>query len=186
MTTFPRTKRRGGFTLLEILLVVAIMMIAAGVTVPLFARSFRDAELRNAARAVVTAAKYARNMAVLEQRPMTLFFDQEAGRVTIVAGEPVSASIDGFLVSQRGGGVSLPDGAPALEVRRQVDFPDDVQLLSFRTASSRQEVDGVYWVQYYPSGASDSYALQLADGKRQRRVWVEVDHLAGTMETRYE
>ena len=51
-------RAHGGFTLLEILLVVVIVGVAAAVAMPMFARSFRGAKLRNSVRLVLTVHRH--------------------------------------------------------------------------------------------------------------------------------
>ncbi len=176
--------RGAGFTLLEIILVVAITLIVSAVAVPSFMRSYQMANLRSASRTVVTAGKYARNMAVLQQRQMTLFFNATTGEIDIVAVDRASgARVDAFLDARRGRG---GDESFATEVQRSQQLPEDVRIAEFRSPSRNQQLDGVYWVNYFPSGVSDSYALRITDRQQRRSVWVEIDHLAGTTTTRYE
>jgi len=62
---------------------MAIIGVVTMVTVPSFVRSIRGNRLRAAARNVVMAGRYARSMALLEQRDMLLGLDLEAGKVTV-------------------------------------------------------------------------------------------------------
>jgi prepilin-type N-terminal cleavage/methylation domain-containing protein len=77
--------RHSAFSMIELLLVVAISLIAAGIAIPLFARSFQGSQLRTSARSVVMAAKYARSMAVLQQKQMAILFDRVTGALEIVS-----------------------------------------------------------------------------------------------------
>ncbi len=174
-----------GFTLLEIILVVAIALIIAALAVPLFSRSYQAANLRTAARTVVTAGRYARNMAILQQRQVTLFFNTEAGTIEIVALEGGgSRQLDAFLDARRG--FHMQEASFAPEVLRQQELPEQVQIIDFTAPSRDQQLDGIYWVNYFPSGVSDSFAVRLSGPQRRRFVRVEIDHLAGTTTTTYE
>ncbi len=176
--------RRRGFTLLEIILVVAITLIVSALAVPAFMRSYQAANLRSASRAVVTAGKYARNMAVLQQKQITVFFNSNTGEIEIVAVDHVSGSrVDAFLDGRRGGGEA---SSFATEVKRRHQLPEYVQIVEFTAPSREQELDGIYWVNYFPSGVGDSYAMRITDQQRRRSVRIEVDHLSGTTTTTYE
>jgi len=72
-----------GFTLIEVLLVLAIIGVVAGVSTPYFVKSIRGNRLRTAARVVVMAGRYARSMAVLRQKEMVVSFNLDAGKVSI-------------------------------------------------------------------------------------------------------
>jgi prepilin-type N-terminal cleavage/methylation domain-containing protein len=178
--------RRRGFTLVEILLVVAIILIVSGVTIPSFMRSYQAANLRSAARTVVTAGKYARNMAVLQQRQVTIFFDSESGNIQVVALERAAGrQVDAFLDAQRHR--SDPDAETyQAQVLRATSLPERVRIVDFTAPSRLQEADGVYWVNYFPSGVSDSFSLRIADEQRRSSVRLHFDHLSGTVRTEYD
>lgn len=176
---------RQAFTLIEVILVVAIIMIASSMAVPAFFRSFQAANIRTAARMVVTSGKYARNMAVLKQRQVAVFFDSETGEIRIVALERAGGpNLDAFMDANRGRG-SLDDRFQT-EVLREQSLPEHVRISQFNAPSSIQQVDGVYWVNYFPSGVSDSYSLLITDEQRNRSVMIEVDHVSGATAMRYD
>ena len=76
--------RRRAFTLVELLLVLAIFAVVAAVTVPTFVKSIRGNRLRTATRTVLMAGRYARSMALLNQQEMAVTFDMEAGKVSVL------------------------------------------------------------------------------------------------------
>lgn len=178
--------RRGrqGFTLLEIILVVAIALIIAGLAVPAFSRSYQAANLRTGARAIITAGKFARNMAVLQQRQMTVFFNSHTGQIDIVALERAGGQqLDAFLDAGRRETENDPF---TTAVQRSHQLPERIRISDFAAPSRDQEMDGVYWVNYFPSGVSDSFTVRLSDTAGRRSVRVAFDHLAGTVTTTYE
>jgi prepilin-type N-terminal cleavage/methylation domain-containing protein len=78
-----RWSRRRGFTLFELLLVVAILFIVSALTVPSFVKSIKGNRLRAATRSVVMAGRFARSMAVLQQREMRVTFDLSASSLEV-------------------------------------------------------------------------------------------------------
>ncbi len=69
-----RGRRQQGFTLLEILLVLVLMVMAAGLVLPALLNS-GSAQIRSAGRMVAAALQRSREYAINQQRPVTLVVD---------------------------------------------------------------------------------------------------------------
>jgi type II secretion system protein H len=81
-----RTRRaRAGFTLVELLLVVAVIGILAIAVAPSVSTVLAGGRLRTAARELAGAGRYARTMALLNQTPVDLVVDLRGGRFSVVA-----------------------------------------------------------------------------------------------------
>ncbi len=75
--------RGGGFTLLELIVVLAIAGIVMAVTPPLLSRAMPGLQLKSAARDVASAMRQARNRAVATRNETLLLMDLEARTVGI-------------------------------------------------------------------------------------------------------
>jgi prepilin-type N-terminal cleavage/methylation domain-containing protein len=169
---------RAGFTLIEVVLVVLILLLASSLAAPSFRRSFQQAKLQAASREIIAAHRYARSMAVLQQKELAMFVDTQQGQIDVVALSGGQTGRDMFLDGRRN---RLSDEAVQTESLLQRLLPEDIVVLDFESPSRQQELDGVFWALYYPSGISDSYAVRLQDRRSSRSISVEVDHLAGTV-----
>lgn len=173
----PRAQR--AFTLIELLLVVAIALIAAGIAVPLFSRSFQGSQLRAATRQVAMTAKYARSMAVLKQQHMAMLFDKVDGSIEVVsiADRRALAERDRFM-AERGATDTETNSAPAIRSELRKALPADVKISSFNTRAADRSLDDVYWVNIFPNGMSEGFEIELLD-KAGKRARVQVDGLSG-------
>lgn len=189
-------RQQAGFTLLEIVLVVVIIGIASAVAVPMFARSFRGARLRNSTRMITMMHRHAQSKAVLGQRYMALLFDEVKGTVELVdQGQPgvkqdvLFGSLDGGsgMGTEVSGGEPAPDDADAgdgavVQSQLQRSLEDGVNLSAF---SGGREIDGIHYVSYYPNGMCDAYSLEIADNEN-RRSEVKVDPVTGKVKVTRE
>ena len=69
-------ERRQGFTIVEVLLVVAVMVVLAGAAGGVYWGSYQRSQLDGAGRELLLTAKYARVNAIENQRCCKLKFDQ--------------------------------------------------------------------------------------------------------------
>lgn len=74
-----RGRRCGGFTLIEMVVVLAILAVAVGLAVPLFGSRGAGAELNAAAIRLRTAIAEARATAIAEDRPVSFRGDVAGG-----------------------------------------------------------------------------------------------------------
>jgi len=186
-------QRRTGFTLIEILLVVVIMAIATAVAVPIFARSFRGAKLRNSLRTVTMMHRNAQSKAVLGQRYMALLYDELKGTVELVdQGQPGqkqdalfgaigSEPAMGTVLSGTDESVGEADGtAPKSDRVRQLE--EGVKILGF---DGGKEFDGIFYVSYFPNGMCDAYTIRLGDDKN-RVGEIKIDPVTGRAKVKRE
>ena len=80
----PYSMFRGssGFTLIEIMLVVVIVLIATAIGIPTFRGTFKSTQMTDAVRSTIKVARFARSMSIIEQADCTLQFDKNQIKLT--------------------------------------------------------------------------------------------------------
>jgi type II secretory pathway pseudopilin PulG len=184
--------------MIELLLVVAISLIAAGIAIPLFARSYQGSQLRTSARTVVMATKYARSMAVLQQKQMAILFDRVTGALEIVSiADRQALSLRNDFLDGRSSRAAdqllesgaaedgAPPPAPPIATELIKGLGKDVKIASFSSERADQVLQDIYWINYYPNGMSDGFEIELAD-QEGRRCRIEIDAISGTAKVEFE
>ena len=120
-------KRRRGFTLIEILVVVAILAIMVSAAAVSIASGSAAAKVNAGVRGVVQLTRYARTMALLKQRPAWVEFSSD-GRVKIT----LEASNDGISESE-----AADIGEPAEPVARPAGDGTAAGQQAFRIRQGR-------------------------------------------------
>jgi prepilin-type N-terminal cleavage/methylation domain-containing protein len=173
---------RRGFTLIEVLLVVVIILIATAVAIPSFTKSFKGAKIRAATRVIVMSSRYARSVAVLQQVDTAVLYDAELGTVEIISIKDNSNPASRFLNEATDG--TMQDGdkeAPTVTSLLKRNLEEGVRIVSVESEDSEngvEEVDGIYVARYYSNGMCDEYSVELEDDSG-KRVRMTVDPLSG-------
>jgi type II secretion system protein H len=169
-------KHRSGFTLVELLLVAAIIAIVTVVVVPSMVKSIKGNRMRVATKTVVTAGKYARSMAVLKQKEMAVIFDIERSSVKIMpVKRDLAAPTNGVAAAAADGltGAGNPDQSePAVtddkistgftgenEIERELDL---VSIISV-DAGGEDQSKGICTIIYSNNGRCAPYKVRLQD-----------------------
>lgn len=84
-TAAARSRRRAGFTLIELILVLAVLAIVLGVAAPSLARFFHGRKVEEEARRFLALTRYGQSRAVAEGVPMILWMDPENRRYGLEA-----------------------------------------------------------------------------------------------------
>jgi prepilin-type N-terminal cleavage/methylation domain-containing protein len=188
-----RGSRRGGFTLIEIILVVVISLILMGVSLPYFAHAYKGSKLKAAARTVNRMARYARSMAIMRETTMSIVLNPET--MEIYLGAVPSAvntnTADGELdqdVLKRLGYVEDEDSSSkAAGIDKEVHrFLKDLHVRDFEKNWNDKD-DGhqdFYMIDYYSDGQSEWFILELEDS-RGSGIKLENDPVSGKIITEF-
>lgn len=152
----PQGSSTGGFTLIELSIVVFIIALLGGVTAPYFVRSYNNAVLSETVRRFITACEYARFQAVLRQRPSKLHVDMAQQRYWV--SQPIKTE-----------GSSQEQTLKVFEISRRV------RLVAGQVGEEMAETRGQVIAQFYPNGTADALQVLWQGQERGQSLLVVLD-----------
>lgn len=164
-------RRWAAFTLVEMLMVVAIIGIIAAVGLPPIVTSLRKGPIRQAMSDLVEGCRHARMAAIMSGAPADLVIRAESGVLSV-------APARGGLGSSGGPGA---DGRPSgrTSVSIALAFKGQIpETVAFRELSVNRrdmmEFDEAR-VRFYPNGTCDEFrASILSELGEERTIWLEI------------
>ena len=181
---------RGAFTLLEIMIVLALMVVVAASATPLYRSTLRNERLRKAAQAI--AADWTRTRAQAMQAGETqiwlctlsegsysssssagLSTADAVGAVTEATGMTTTATDASSGASDFGQG--MPDGISIVSI-----LVSDADSIVTMAQASNEGQSGAATVLFYPDGTTSSARLTVAD-EEGRSISVMLNGMSGTV-----
>jgi prepilin-type N-terminal cleavage/methylation domain-containing protein len=163
----------GGFTLVELILVLAVLTIVLSSGAPALSRFFRGRTLDSEARRFLSLTRYGQSRAVSEGIPMVLWIDAEQGLYGLNA-EP------GHLDVESGG--REVDDSRAVEFTLHDDLQIEVEQAEVRTLARQYDVptprtDRLPEIRFTPDGffsetSPDAVFIRERDDREERGVWI--------------
>ena len=160
--SFPVTVRsrvhRVAFTLIELVVVMAMLAVAVGVIVPRMGTSIGRVALREAAGRLAQTARTVGALAVARRQELTLEIDLSLGAYRILM--PSSDGAPGELTTVQGSWL------------RGAQWPKSIRVQGFRRGDGTRVTSGSERIRFYPDGTSSGAALRLTDADTTQQIIV--------------
>jgi prepilin-type N-terminal cleavage/methylation domain-containing protein len=165
----PR-RARGGFTLIEIMIVIAIMAIVMTTGIPSLYRAMRKDDLARAINDTIEGCKTARDRAILQGVPYE-FVVREDGEINV---RKLPAQIPSRVAfsSPSGEPPAAPAAAPYAGFPRKLGEDVMVQMLDVNFINHMEMPEAR--VRFFPNGTSDEFTIVYAWNGKQRTVMVDI------------
>ena len=164
--------RERAFTLLEIMMVVAIIGLMLTMGVPAILRTMHEEPLRKAVNDVVTICSHARAQAILHGVTTTIVVHPQAREMALTVLAATNAPA-GFAPPAAPAGETKPATSSA-QALNATQFGDsitidmlDVNLSEYKDAAEAR-------VRFFPDGTSDEMTLIINSGDQYRKITLEV------------
>lgn len=164
---------RDGYTLMELMVTLAIIVIMSAAIMPPIQRTLRDAKMRSACRIVASTLNYARSNAVTMQVTTRVVFDQGLSVEVDVPATP--ATPDQGPVADRSAGGAQEWRALATPAGIRRNLPEGVVMTQVLKSSGVNDED---WLEFTKLGQADQALIVLTDQTGQNR-YVGVDPITG-------
>lgn len=167
-----RRNRPAGFTLIELIIVAAIILVLVAVSSPLFRATFRDLELRDTAYNLSKLIKYGQQRAIIEEKRYQLLFDFDKGAYRLLVeseeSEELETEVEGEFVQK----VKWEN----LEGRFGEYFylPDGVK---FKAAEEEQDNT----ITFLPNGRCNKITFYIV-GEKNKTIEIKTSGRAGYVE----
>ncbi len=173
--------RRGweGFTLIEIMIVVAIMAIAMTMSVPIVYKVWHKQPLRKATTEIVEVCSNARARAIMQGNMTEVVFHPRDGTVGIGTGPILKTETTGGkpgAAPERNMPAVMP-AAPGSGLSAQLGDRVIIETMDINMAGIEYNDAEVAKIRFYPNGTADEMRMILFDGKD--RVGIETEITTG-------
>ncbi len=168
-SSLPRRREARGFTLVELLVAVAIGLIILGLAVPVL-REIRRPPLTQATRDFTEACQFARSKAIIEGHAMQLVFRYGGAHMS------VQQAPDVFGGPTTGISADPTDAFKAWEIVDKDVLVEQLEVDGRRSDEFMTDVDVGFAVRFFPNGTASSFQALLSDRQtyQKRRISVEV------------
>ena len=156
-----------GFTLVEMLMVVALIALVAGMSGGLYLGTYKQTLVKKAARDFELGAQYARLTAIEGQQTCTLRLDMATGAFAVTRQAAAEET-------EEPGEVVLRDvWFKPVEFEGEVEF-EFVQVAAAGLESSGEsgDVEDQRIIVFHPDGTSENAVVQIGDGKTHYTVTI--------------
>lgn len=178
-------RTRAAFTLVEIILVVVIIGLVAGLGLPAITRSAGSSALREAARTVIAMNRYARHAAVIRQEQLGIAYYLKEGTLELIAlGSAASSSAElamdqalGAWSGEMTSSDSMDNRPATITSLYERKLPEGITIEDVVVDESLKANDS-FWVQYASNGLCDGHALTLRD-RRGHGIRLTIENLTG-------
>lgn len=146
--------RTGGFTLMELIIVISILAVMTATVMPLFRSSFAETTKDFAIRNLVSTLKYAQSIAISKSAEHRVYFSLSSNTywIMIVTGRKGGEAVLQPVRDQYGDAVKLP---PSLALEK-IDAHKDKKR-------------DAYYISFFPNGACDIATIQIELTKEERK-----------------
>ncbi|MBN2269037.1 MAG: GspH/FimT family pseudopilin [Sedimentisphaerales bacterium] len=160
---FSSQRERCGFTLVELLVVVAIIAVAGGAGIGLYAGTSERFRLEKAARSFLLTARYARIMAIEKQREYEIQIGSDKTGFALATTEWNESS------EQFEQTVVRDYYCRPVEFEGAVRF-EDVRLVATGVEETEEDESAGQAIRFSPDGSAQAVAVQIGDGKRHYTI----------------
>jgi len=143
---YEKQLKQQAFSLLELLLVVLILSVVAGLTVPNFRKTYSNLQLKQTAKDMMYLMRYAQGRSATRARQMVLRFDEDYKKYWLEDLGSSAGSQDGVDGSSRKFSGRLA---------RQFKIPDEVTV-----EAKTQKIN------FLPDGTIDKQQINICDHRR--------------------
>jgi len=142
--------------MIELMVVVLVIALAAGLGGGLYMRSYRRMMVEKAAKDLRLMARYARIAAIEQQQPLYLVMDKANNRVFVAT--------SGFFSGQ----AESAGAVVSNQFCRPMTLPSGVSFEEVMTEGGQQDelaMDGLFRIRFMPNGTADSAVVIVGNGQ---------------------
>lgn len=176
----------GGFSLIELIIVLAIMALVFGMAAPRVAKQMGVLHLRTTAKQVAASMRWARSQALSTGKTYNAILDCKEQRIII---SDYAGAIDtGAMKSVQAAGAGKeqeepenPDAAMPKQILKIFNLPEDISISRIEIADVLEDNPGeqsIFQLTFFPDGTTMGGAITIADGQKRSFV-ITVDFLTG-------
>lgn len=189
---------RDGFTLIELILVLVILVTVASISASYFSGTLRGMKLRTGGRTVIRMAQHARGLAIMREKTIGMAINEETMEIYIggltggssgtLSTNASDGEIDQDILERLDyvdgeGETPTETGDVEQEIKRKL--PEGLVLAEFNkdiVADEEDLLENIHVVRFFSNGQCEWFEMELED-VRGMGIKLEIDPISGKVDS---